>query len=49
MVSNPANSFSEVFHKTKCKYRRDDKKYETSGIKYKYLAWFPEYKAFKYY
>ena len=31
----------------KCKFEHDDKKCETSGIKYKYCDCFLEYKKFK--
>ena len=36
---NLVNNFSEGIHRIKCKYRHDDKKYETCGIKYKYCKY----------
>ena len=33
---NLVNNLPEGFHKIKCKYRHDDKKWEPCGIKYKY-------------
>ena len=46
-LSNLANILSEGIHKTKCKYRRDDKKCETCRTKYKYFNCFLEYPNFK--
>ena len=34
-LSNLVNNFSEGVQRIKCKYRHDDKKFETCGIKYK--------------
>ena len=39
-LSNLVNNFSEGIHRNKCKYRHNDKKFETSGIKYKYCKCF---------
>ena len=33
-LSNLVNNLSEGIHRIKCKYRHDDKKCETCGIKY---------------
>ena len=41
---NLVNNLSEGIHRTKCKYRHDDKNCETCGIKYKYCDCFLEYK-----
>ena len=46
-LSNLANNLSEEIHKIKCKFAPDDKKCETSGIKYKYCDCFLEYINFK--
>ena len=35
LFSNLVNNFAEGIHKIKCKYRNDNKKYETCGIKFK--------------
>ena len=35
-LSNLVNNFSGEIHRTKCKYRHDDKKCKTCRIKYKY-------------
>ena len=35
-LSNLVNNLSEGIHGIKCKFKRDDKKCETCGIKYKY-------------
>ena len=40
---NLVNNFSKGVHKTKCKYRHDDKKCETDRIKSKYYDCFLEY------
>ena len=45
-LSNLANNFSELVHKTKCKYRHDSKKCETCRIKYRYCDCFLEYMNF---
>ena len=46
-LSNLVNNLFEEIHKIKCKYRHDDKKCKTYGIKYKYCDCFLEYKNFK--
>ena len=46
-LSNLVNNLSEGIHKIKCKNRRDDKKCETYGIKYKICDCFLEYANFK--
>ena len=46
-LSNLANNLSDGIHRIKCKYRHDDKKCGTSGIKYKYCNSFLEYTNFK--
>ena len=46
-LSNLVNNLSEGIHKTKCKYRQEDKKYETCRIKYKYCGCFFGYTNFK--
>ena len=46
-LSNLANKFSEGINRIKCKYRHDDKKCETCGIKYKYCNCFLGYTNFK--
>ena len=46
-LSSLANNFSEEIHRIKCKYRHDDKKCETCGIKYKYCDCSLEYTNFK--
>ena len=48
-LSNRVNNLSEGIHRIKCKYGGDDKKCETSGIKYKYCdyKYFLEYTNFK--
>ena len=46
-LSNLVNNLSEGIYKIKCKYGHDDKKCETSGIKYKYYDCFLESKNFK--
>ena len=46
-LSNLVNILSERIHKIKCKYKHDDKKRETCGIKYKYCDCFSEYMNFK--
>ena len=46
-LSNLANNLSEGIHRIKCKFRHDDKKCETCGIKYKYCDCFLEYTNFK--
>ena len=47
LLSNLLNSLSEGIHRIKCKFRHDDKKYETCGIKYKYCDCFLVYTNFK--
>ena len=44
---NLVNNFSEVFHRIKCKFGQDDKKYKTCGIKYKDCDCFSECRNFK--
>ena len=46
-LSNLVNNLSEGIHKTRCKYRHDDKKFETCGIKYEYCDCFLEYTNLK--
>ena len=46
-LSNFVNNLSEDIHKTKCKFRHDNKKCETCRIKYKNCNCFLEYKNFK--
>ena len=46
-LSNLVNNVSEGVHKTKCKYRQNDKKRETCEIKYKYCDCFLEYTNFR--
>ena len=46
-LSNLANNLSEGIHKMKCKYGQDDRKCETSRIKYKYYNCFLEHTNFK--
>ena len=46
-LSNLVDNFSEGIHKIKCKFRHDDKKFETSWIKCKYWDCFLEYTKFK--
>ena len=46
-LSNLVNNFSEGVQRIKCKYRHDDKKFETCGIKYKYCKCFLEYINFE--
>ena len=41
--SNLVNNPSERIHRNKCKFRHDDKKFETCKIKYKYCHCFLEY------
>ena len=45
--SNLVNNLSEGLHRIKCKFRHNDKKCETSEIKYKYCDCFLEYMNFK--
>ena len=45
--SNLVNNLSEGIHRIKCKFRYNDKKCETSEIKYKYCDCFLEYMNFK--
>ena len=47
VLSNIANNFSEGIHRIKSKFRHNDKKCETYGIKCKYCDCFLEYKNFK--
>ena len=35
-LSNLVNNLSEEIHRIKCKYKHDDKKFETCGINNKY-------------
>ena len=46
-LSNPVNNLCEGIYRIKCKYRYDDKKSETCGIKYKYCDCFLEQTNFK--
>ena len=46
-LSNLVNNLSEGMHRIKFKYRHEDKKCETCGIKYKYCDCFLKYKTFK--
>ena len=46
-LSNLVNNFSERIQRIKCKYRHDDKKYDTCRIKYSYCNCFLEYTNFK--
>ena len=46
-LSNLFDNVSEGIHIIKFKYRHDDKKCETCGIKCKYCDCFLEYKNFK--
>ena len=46
-LSNLVNNLSERIHRIKCKFRHDDKKCDTCGIKHKYCNYFLEYKNFK--
>ena len=46
-LSNLFYNISEGIHRIKCKIGYDDKKCETSGIKYRYCDCFLEYKNFK--
>ena len=46
-LSNLVNNLAEGIHKTKCKYKNDDKKCEKCGIKYKNFECFLEYTNFK--
>ena len=46
-LSNLVNNLSEGIHRIKCKFRNDDKKCETCGIKYKYCDYFLECTIFK--
>ena len=43
-LSNLVKNLSEVIHRTKCKFRHDDKKCETCRIKHKCCDCFFEYK-----
>ena len=45
--SNLVKNLSEGIHSIKCKYKHDDKKYETCRIKYKYFDCFLKYTNFK--
>ena len=45
-LSNLAINLSLGSHIIKCKYRHNDKKFETSRIKYKYCDYFLEYANF---
>ena len=46
-LSNLVNNPAEGTHKIKCKYRRDDKTFETFRIKYNYCDCFLEHTDFK--
>ena len=46
-LSSLVNNLAEGIHKTKCKYKHNDQKYQTCAIKYKCLACSPEYTNFK--
>ena len=46
-LSNLVNNRSDEIHRIKCKYKLDDRKCETCGIKYKYYDCFLEYTNFK--
>ena len=46
-LSNIVNNLSEGIHIIKCKYKKDDEKCETNGIKYKYCDCFLQYTNFK--
>ena len=46
-LSNLVNNLSEGTHRVKFKYKHDDKKCETCGIKYKYCDRFLEYTNLK--
>ena len=43
LLSNLVHNLPEGIHKIKCKYRHDNKKSETCGIKYKYCDCFLDY------
>ena len=45
-LSNLVNNLSEEIHRIKCKFKHNDKKCETCGIKYKYCDCFLEYIKF---
>ena len=45
--ANIVNNLSEEIHRIKSKYRHNDKKCETCGIKYKYYGCFLAYTHFK--
>ena len=47
VLSNLSNNLYEGIHKIKCKYRLDDTKCETFGMKYKYCDCFIEHTEFK--
>ena len=47
-LPNLANNLFEGIHRIKCKYKHDDKKCETCGIKYKHCHCFFEYIHFIY-
>ena len=46
-LSNLVNNLSQGICRIKCKFRKDDKKFETCGIKYNYCNCFLEYTNFK--
>ena len=46
-LSKLVYNISEGIHRIECKYKHDDKKWETCGIKYKYCNCFLEYTNFK--
>ena len=44
---NLVNNLSKGIHKINCKFKHDDKKCETCGIKYRYCDCFVQYTNFK--
>ena len=46
-LSKLVNNLSKGLHRVKCKLEHDDKKCETSGIKYRHCEYFLEYTNFK--
>ena len=46
-LSNLVNNLSEGIHRIKYKFRQNDKKYKTCGIKYKYWNYFLQCTIFK--
>ena len=47
LLSNLVDNLSEGIHRIKCKFRHDDKKYETCGTKCKCSDCYHEYTNFK--